>query len=298
MNLDCVALALTSPWQEERVFLVRATDGIRLCHAGGHQALDGHRACSYINDLGRRDRDRVRRFFAEAHLTSFSLSTLDDGDLLAFLRNSLKRRDLVALRGSQVEVDIQDKAIVENRRLVRDIEASGHQRLNHAGRQYKLVADVDLARIPDRNRYEVVPRSDANAVLEALAKQASPGSPLAGAFSKAAEKLTADWRPPMSPEGLILLRRIVAPAASTVSQELPLTPSQLRALLEKPVALEIVVVNWDDKPIKDLDFAVASPDDDDHEGSLGAAGKTKIKSTKKGTATVALSWPKTSASAA
>ena len=292
MNLDCVALALTLPWRGERLFMVRATDAIRLCSTGRHQAIHGHRACTCIDDLGRRDRARIRRFVAEARLTSFPLSTLGDGDLLALLRSSLKRHELVVLREGQGEVNIRDKATLENRRLVREIEASSRHRLGHAGRQYKLVVDVDLAKIPDRDSYEVVRRADATRVLEALANQASSGSPFAVAFTKAREKLTADWRPPFSPEGLILLRRIVTRAAIKVNHEPPITPSQLRTLLEEQtVALEIVVVGWDDKPIKDLDFAIASPDDDEHEGSLGSAGKTKIQSHKKGTASVTLSWP-------
>jgi hypothetical protein len=111
------------------------------------------------------------------------------------------------------------------------------------------------------------------------------------AVAKAIELLSPDWRPPRSPQGLVLLRE-VSRIASTARQDEVMTPSQMRALMEKDraVNLEIVVLGLDDKPLQDIQFTIDAPDGESHEGDLGSSGKTKIVSSKKGTASVTLAW--------
>jgi hypothetical protein len=60
----------------------------------------------------------------------------------------------------------------------------------------------------------------------------SPAS--ADLLKQASDKLTKDWSPPSQPDGLILLRRIFTPQAATSNNEPAITPSQLRAMMEKP----------------------------------------------------------------
>jgi len=107
----------------------------------------------------------------------------------------------------------------------------------YAGRQYKLVVDVELAGTPGRDSYEVVGRDEARRVLDGLAKQSAPAGDLAGDLAgllgQASAKLTPDWRPPLQPDGLILLRRSVVHAAMKPNDGPAITPSQFRELLEK-----------------------------------------------------------------
>jgi hypothetical protein len=178
----------------------------------------------------------------------------------------------------------------EQRQLIAKIEAQTRNRLSYLGRQYKLVADVDLSKTPQRDSYEVVRREDALQVLDGLANQVGSGPDLPPLLAKAREKLTADWRPPFSPDGLILLRRIKSLAAAKPDADAPITPSQMKALIQPDVTFEVIVLGMDDKPLNDIQFTIEAPDGEDYDGSLGSAGKTNIKSSKPGAAGVTLSW--------
>jgi len=120
---------------------------------------------------------------------------------------------------------------VEQRRLVAEIESQTRGRLKEGSREYELVAGADLARVPDRNGYEVVAQGEAHRVLGELAKQSGGRADLTDLFGKARDKLSPDWRPPLAPNGLVLLRRIHTPQAVAASPEPAITPSQLRALM-------------------------------------------------------------------
>jgi hypothetical protein len=74
---------------------------------------------------------------------------------------------------------------------------------NHA----LILVDFHLRRMPNRDSYEVVSRKDALVIFEGLARLAAPG--LASLLAEAHERLALDWRPPFSPDGLILLKAIV-----------------------------------------------------------------------------------------
>ncbi len=147
----------------------------------------------------------------------------------------------------------------EQRRLVREIERRTSRRLSWQGRGYRLVADLDLGRLPDRDYYEVVCRKDADKVLAGLAGQRAGDAALQEAFAKARDKLTADWRLPFSPDGLVLLRRMVARASAPRTQEEALTPSQLAKLLAKKDWIEIEVLYENGAPYVG-DYRVTHPD--------------------------------------
>ena len=140
------------------------------------------------------------------------------------VRDAIERGSLVGVRETGTSGTETD-ATRAQRRLVRDLEARVRGHLSDRGRLYKLVTGLDLQGIPDRNSYEVVGRGESQRVLEELAKPAM--ADVAALLTKARDQLSPDWRPPYSPKGLVLLRRINAPRAAVASQEPALTPSQL-----------------------------------------------------------------------
>jgi outer membrane protein OmpA-like peptidoglycan-associated protein len=190
----------------------------------------------------------VRSFVAEARLSAFALCDVKDVGLLALLRARIRSGELAAIReGGGNSRAANDRSALQAR-LVREIEAKSLGRLSHHGRQYKLVADVWLSRIPERDSYEVVGHRDAVELLRGMASQVSHGTDnLAGLLRQAAEMLTRDWRPPSEPDGLVLLRRTIAHQSYRSNQEPALTPSQIKKLIEKDW-IEIELVGQDDNP--------------------------------------------------
>ena len=248
MNLDGASLALASSWGQELLIMVHATHAIRMCRDGGYQAPSYQQARASVDGLGRRDMMGVRAFVARTHLSGLLLRELDDPQLLALLRKSIKTRELVVLRKCKDEGGGEGSSTLEQRRLVRAIEAETRRRLHYNGRQYKLVSDADLRKLSDRDSYEVVRRVDAVMVLDGLAKQArAETGELVTLLAKARDKLTRDWRPPLHPDGLILLRRIIRQRASADSGP-AMTPSQIKKLATKSDWIEIEVVDQDGTP--------------------------------------------------
>ena len=205
--------------------MVRTIDAIRLCRDGGYGELPRNQAEAYLTQAARHDRTFVCDFIQRAGLTSLSLSTLDDLRLFELLRQLVKSADLVVVREGEEATDGDVRSLAEQRRLARAIDT---KMLNHEGRKYRLVADVDLRQVPNRDSYEVVSQNDAMRVLEALSKQATPS--LASLLGEARDRLTRDWRPPLSPDGLVLLRRAAQLVAPIAHSETALTPSQLQKL--------------------------------------------------------------------
>lgn len=101
------------------------------------------------------------------------------------------------------------------------------------------MVDVDLAGTPNRDSYEVVSRDEARRVLDGLAQQTGAVGDLAGLLGQANAKLTPDWRPPIQPDGLILLRRNVVQAATKPDDGPAVTPSQLRKLKGSWITIEV-----------------------------------------------------------
>jgi hypothetical protein len=233
----------------------------------------------------------ARTFVFSARLTSFPLSLLDDAAILSLLGHAIKAGEVVALRGSARTTGVSGNATAEQRRLIASIAAKVRGGINHQGRHYRLVADVDLVRVPSRDSYEVVKHDEAVHVLSGLAQQRGQRSDLAPLLAKASSQLAADWRPPFSPDGLILLRKLPQ-VASVPYTSAPITPSQMKALLARDTSatLEIVVLDVEDKAFEDIQFTFAAPDDEDHEGDLGSSGRTKITCAKPGAGIVTLRW--------
>jgi outer membrane protein OmpA-like peptidoglycan-associated protein len=160
----------------------------------------------------------------------------------------VKAGKLAVLRRCEPTLGGQERATLDQRKLVRAIESASRGRLAHAGRQYKLVAGVDLAKVPNRDDYEVVPRDAAAEILTGMIRQNQANAELVTPLGKAQGQLTRDWRPPLLPDGLVLLRRSIVYASHAQDAGLALTPSQLKTIGKKTDWIEIEVVDEDDQP--------------------------------------------------
>jgi hypothetical protein len=220
MALDCVALALTPFWQKDELLLVRKTDAIRLCRGGGYQEAPRNSAGIDPVSAAMRDTRRARRFAVEARLTASSLSEVDDRTLVELLRKGVARDDLVVVRRSDSPAAADLPALTKQRRLVRDIEKAVTKLLGYASHKYRLVAGADLRNLPNRESYAIVGRDEALRVLAALTEQANPS--VAAYLTQARGLLAQDWRPPATPDGILLLRLLIRPAARRHEDDTPL----------------------------------------------------------------------------
>ena len=239
MELECPHLPLASFWDREDddrcVFLVRALDAISLCRRGEYEQVRPSRAIWEFERVCDRLSWELRTFLLRARPFHFDMFGARNEDLPRRIVRAIEHGDIVGLRPCRKKVGEDDPTLVQ-RQLVRQIEAHPQGRLTAGGRQYKLVPGLDLPAIPDRNRYEVVSRADAERVLGELGKKAAPG--LADLLTKAREALTPDWRPPFSPTGLVCLRRLVAARETASSAGPAVSPSQFRALMEEEKPLQ------------------------------------------------------------
>lgn len=89
--------------------------------------------------------------------------------------------------------------------------------LRFEGRTFRLVAGADLPRLRDRDDYHVVPQAEAQRVLDGLA--ATTPAAKTGSFREARKLLAHDWRPPLAPDGIVLLRRVAEPKGPSPKPE-------------------------------------------------------------------------------
>jgi len=225
-------LTMARPGQRDGMILVPATTALRLRVKGRHVEVDRQDAVRAFDRFALANRASVREFAAAARLTGTHARDLGDHVVLAIVRDSIRDGRVVALRRSMSGEDQPERQTRARRRLVHAIASQTRGRLNHRGRRYRVVTDVGLTAMPDRDRYEVVPRGHALEILRALAEESLPNRELASLLAQASDQISADWRPPLSgPDGLVLLRLARTPMA--VPHSAPaMTPSQLRALSE------------------------------------------------------------------
>ena len=255
MDLDCPHLSLGPYWADEderrRIVLVDSLDALRLCGDGAYEAASPSDALWDFERESHQLSWELRDFAIRVGLTSPYSSRFRDEDVVEVVGACIRRGDLVGLRKGQATAAAKMEPSVEQRRLVGAIESQTRGRLGEGSRQYKLVAGADVAGIPDRNSYKVVRQDEAQRVLGELAKQFAARTDLAALFDKSRDKLSPDWRPPLPPNGLVLLRRIRAPKAAAASPEPAITPSQMRALMEseKPLQFFARFVDEIGKPV-------------------------------------------------
>jgi hypothetical protein len=269
VEISCPHLQLTRPWEEEQFVLLRATDALRLCGSGGYEKVPCHVGVDRVQRLALHGTFDLLRFVARSGIRPSSLANLDDKKLILWLRDHVQARELVVVRVGKIRPAGQASRDADQRRVLRELEAHSRQPMRHAGRVYRLVADVQLARLRDRDSYEVVRRDNALAVLHGLAEQ-SPGGGLSAVLAEAAKLLANDWRPPLAPDGLVLLRRLTAVVATGPSDEPAITPSQLKKLSETDW-IEIEVVDTDGNPLS-THYRLQLADKDVQEGQLPEEG--------------------------
>jgi hypothetical protein len=233
-------LPLTPIWEPEKaIVLASFYVAVDLRREEGCEDLPVDEALRHFDWLNHESLSwEIRRFVSDADLTG-DLREMNDWEVCDLVRVAIETRAVVGLRKSDKAGKPVD-ATTEQRHLVRNIDKQTRGHLNFGGRQYKLVVDVDLGSVSGRNSYEVAGRDEALRVLDGLAKESGTQGDLAALLGEASLKLTADWRPPFRPDGLILLRRILVRAASVMNDEPAITPSQMRRLLE-PVELGFYV---------------------------------------------------------
>ena len=255
MDLDCPHLSLARYWTNEdeyrRIVVVESIDALRLCGDGAFERVSSSDALWDFEGEKHSLGWEIRDFAIRVGLASPYSSSCRDEDLVDLIGEGLKRGDLVGLRKGRTIVAAGGETTAEQRRLVREIETKTRGRLSEGGRQYKLVADADLTGVPDRNSYEVVRHDGAVRILDALAKESAAAADLAALFGKARDKLSPDWRPPLPPKGIVLLRKIQVRRVAASSPEPALTPSQMRALMdsEKPLQFFARFVDELGKPV-------------------------------------------------
>jgi hypothetical protein len=272
MDPECPAISLTPSWAGAPVLLVGAVDAIRLCHEGGYAALDAGQAVCAVESRRRGIADDIREFVTRSNLSSFPLSALDDLQVIKLIVNRIRSRDLVAVRRvEESSTTGEADQTAELRRLVRDIESKTRERLAYAGRQYKLVVGAQLANLPGRDNYQVVPRDEAREVLSGITEQ--PGTPaeLKPLLVEANSAVSPDWRPPLKPSGLVLLCKVGVPRVSPRDDGPAFTPSQIKKLTAKSDWIEIEVVDQDGEPYTGS-YHLKLPNDSSTEGSFNEDG--------------------------
>jgi hypothetical protein len=292
MDADFISLAVSPSWHESQLLLVPATVAVRLCREGWYQEVPCEHAAAYVDALAQRDIASIRAFVARSRLAAFPLSMLNDHRVLALLMSAIRARDLAVVRQCEVAPAERDDT-GEERQLVKQVESKVPRGLSLDGHTYRLVAGADLARLSNRDGYEVVKHDEATEVLGGIARQPAGAHDLAPLLGEAKCKLAADWRSPSTPNGLVLLRRIKVVAAVAINEGVPITPSQMREqLAPSDVSLEVVVLGVSDKQAQRIQYTIESSDGDIHEGRLPAAAKTTITKSRKGTAYVTVAWAK------
>jgi hypothetical protein len=229
MLLGHASFSLTRFGEPDPVVMVPAPEALRLRRTGGYCEVAPTEALARIAALPSRNRTSVRDFVSAARLTRADLRDLGDDRLCALVGEAIREGRVVALRRAPEKEPVG--CVTSRRRLVRDINARARGVIELAGGWYRLLADVDLARLPNRDQFQVVGRDRAGQVLDALAVAPGVSPDLARLFVQAREQLSRDWRPPVGrPDGLVLLSRISPPRVAPAAREPAVTPSQLRAL--------------------------------------------------------------------
>jgi hypothetical protein len=277
------SLLLTSRREEQTVVLVSSVDAVGLCSGGGGKRAPSLEAIALVDRFAYRRMADLRDFVARAKLRGCALSQTDDTSLLGVVRAALRAGELVAVR--KADGAEQGDPAGDLRQLVQQIERATRGALRNHGRQYKLVVAQELATTPERDSYQVVPQAEASKVLASIADQAAGQRVLVPLLAEASENLSRDWRPPLSPTGLVLLRRTLRPIAMASATEAAITPSALRKLKDEGW-IEIAVVDGGGEPVADVAFDLRLADGQSQSGKTSKKGSARLEGITPGECTV------------
>lgn len=267
-------LTITRLWDDDEVVLAPHVRALGMCVREGWREMDRRQAGWLFDRMDRWSRAGVRDFVSQAHLSSFPVSSLDDHQLRTLVRQCLADGRIVALRKGLGGAGQESDPATEQRHVVRTVEALTHGRLDRAGRRYRLVASPDLARVSGRNDYAVVPRSAAQRILDEFASSPSVAPGLAEMLGKARGMLSNDWRPPVGPDGLILLRKEIRPTTVSVIDEPAITPSRMRTLMDR-TWYEVLLLDEVGQPLPSVELCVEI-DGELHNGKTDSEGKLHL----------------------
>jgi hypothetical protein len=279
-----LSLALVPCWRDPPLVLVRATDGIQLAREGGYTVLGAGEACAHFDSLDKRDLAPLRAFLAASQSANVPVALLKDHEIVRQLRDGIRTGVWVAVRKDGLaRGEAQGSSSAKQSRIVRAVEQKARGRLDYQGGHYRLVADVDVAKLPRRDELAVVGHDEATRVLAALAAQPNVDPDLAALLGEARGLLARDWRLPSSPDGLVLLRQLIVQVGTRDSETPAMTPSQLEKL-RNPVELDgddtaepedlLMLVDVEDEPDFETEVELAPPDDSagtEPEGTEGEA---------------------------
>jgi hypothetical protein len=281
MLLDCPYLSLAPTWVADidprNVAVVLAVDALRLRRAGRCEPADATDALFDFEALCRSRTWAVRNFVQQVRLASAYSAWLDDNALICMVADGLRTGTLACVHPKDGAADSDPVQLL--RRLVRAVETQTRGHLRDGSKQFRLVVGIDLRGLPDRESYEVVARVEAQRVLSEIARQS--GRDLGDLLGKAKDALSPDWRPPLKPNGVVLLRRIYTPSVMVASLEPALTPSQMKALSQKDW-IEIEVVDQDGEPYP-THYRLELASSDVREGELDENGCLNVSEIESGT---------------
>jgi hypothetical protein len=95
-------------------------------------------------------------------------------------------------------------------------------------------------------------------------------------LARARAKLTRDWRPPLSPDGLVLLRRIIVLSSQRPDVGPAMTPSAMKKLRDEG-CIEIEFVDAGMEPVENVDFEVRLADGQTKSGRTSKKGLARYE---------------------
>ncbi len=216
---------------------------------------------------------QINGFASHGDVGGFDVLRLQADERAAWVAQGIRHGDFVGLRKRRQATGGTDATLAE-RRLVHDIERATRGKLGAGGRKYRLVAGADLAGMPDRDRYEVVRREEGLRLLGDFSAEVPGRADLPTLLAQAAALLSPDWRPPLSPRGLVLLRAMAVERVVASQVAAAITPSQLREMMEaeKPLFFYARFVDERGKPVSGFAGDFAHGDDPKCDLAFAGAG--------------------------
>jgi hypothetical protein len=238
-------LMLSPPWARDLVALVPA----RLAAAIGATASCDELSAAearWLFESRADDLPGMREFVACARVGAAWHHRMSDGELRRWIVDRIDAGQFVAVRrlGSENEGGPWRALRVFIQRI-EELAPGGLFR--SGGRHYKLLAGIDLTRVSDRDQFELASQNEARRILDEISQRNDTHAGLVALLAEARGKLSRDWRPPLEPDGLVLLRRKVTTRLARPTEIPVLTPSQMVPREEKSW-IEIALVDEDGKP--------------------------------------------------